>query len=41
MDLLASGSLKPYVQEIPFKDIPKGLEMLGKGEVNGWLYTIP
>lgn len=41
LDLLASGSLKPYVQEIPFEDIPKGLEMLGKGEVNGRLYTIP
>lgn len=41
LDLLASGSLKPYVQEIPFEDIPKGLEMLGKGEVNGRFYTIP
>ena len=41
LDLLASGSLKPYVQEIPFEDIPKGLEMLGRGEVNGRLYTIP
>ncbi|KAG6368838.1 hypothetical protein INS49_003054 [Diaporthe citri] len=41
LDLLASGSLKPYVQEISFQDIPRGLEMLGKGEVNGRLYTIP
>lgn len=41
LDLLALGSLKPYAQEIPFKDIPKGLEMLGKGEVNGRLFTIP
>lgn len=41
LDLLASGSLKPCVQEIPFEDIPKGLELLGQGEVNGRLYTIP
>lgn len=41
LDLLASGLLKPHVQEIPFKDIPKGLEMLGRGEVNGRLYTVP
>ncbi|KAG8161493.1 hypothetical protein KVR01_008480 [Diaporthe batatas] len=41
LDLLASGSLEPCVEEIPFEDIPKGLEMLGRGEVNGRLYTIP
>lgn len=41
LDLLASGSLKPYVQEIPFEDIPKGLEMLGRGEAKGRLYTVP
>lgn len=41
LDLLASGSLKPYVEEIAFEDIPKGLDMLGRGEVNGRLYTIP
>lgn len=41
LDLLASGSLKPHVQEIPFEDIPKGLERLGRGEVNGRLYTVP
>lgn len=41
LDLIASGSLKPYVQEIAFEDIPKGLEMLGRGEVNGRLYTVP
>lgn len=41
LDLLASGSLKPFVQEIPFEEVPKGLEMLGRGEVNGRLYTIP
>lgn len=41
LDLIASESLKPYVQEIAFEDIPKGLEMLGRGEVGGRLYTVP
>lgn len=41
LDLLASGTLKPHVQEIPFEDIPGGLEMLGRGEVNGRLYAVP
>lgn len=41
LELLASGSLKPHVQEIPFEDIPEGLEMLGRGEVNGRLYAVP
>ncbi|KAK7708365.1 hypothetical protein SLS63_013502 [Diaporthe eres] len=35
LDLLASGSLKPYVEEIPFEDIPKGLEMLGRARSMG------
>lgn len=40
-ELLASGALKPQIQHIPFHDIPKALEMLGKSEVNGRLYTTP
>ncbi|KAF6817373.1 hypothetical protein CMUS01_12108 [Colletotrichum musicola] len=39
--LLASGSLKPQIEQVAFEDIPRSLEMLGKGEVNGRLYTIP
>ncbi|OLN81937.1 Alcohol dehydrogenase 3 [Colletotrichum chlorophyti] len=41
LELLARGALKPYVEEIPFEDVPKGLEMLGRGEVSGRLYTVP
>ncbi|KAH8665462.1 chaperonin 10-like protein [Ilyonectria robusta] len=39
--LIAAGSLSPTVQEIPFLDVPKGLEMLHKKDVNGRLFTIP
>ncbi|KAF6793440.1 hypothetical protein CSOJ01_13911 [Colletotrichum sojae] len=39
--LLASGSLKPQIEQVAFEDIPHSLEMLGKGEVNGRLYAIP
>ncbi|KAH7015910.1 chaperonin 10-like protein [Ilyonectria destructans] len=39
--LIATGSLSPTVQEIPFLDVPKGLEILHKNDVNGRLFTIP
>ncbi|KXH33273.1 hypothetical protein CSIM01_03187 [Colletotrichum simmondsii] len=41
LDLIASGSLKPFMKEIPFEDVGKGLELLGTGNVNGRLYTVP
>ncbi|KAF3807427.1 putative cinnamyl alcohol dehydrogenase 3 [Colletotrichum gloeosporioides] len=41
LDLLASGRLKPHLEELPFEHVPKGLEMLGLGQVSGRLYTIP
>ncbi|KAK2771933.1 putative alcohol dehydrogenase [Colletotrichum kahawae] len=41
LDLIASGRFKPHLEELPFEDVPKGLEMLGNGLVNGRLYTIP
>ncbi|ENH62906.1 NAD-dependent alcohol dehydrogenase [Fusarium oxysporum f. sp. cubense race 1] len=39
--LLASGDLKPQIEEIPFADVAKGLELLGSGKVANRLYTIP
>lgn len=41
LKLLASGALKPQIRHIPFDDIPEALEILGKGEVKGRLYTTP
>ncbi|KAM0274258.1 hypothetical protein ACHAQH_008017 [Verticillium albo-atrum] len=41
LELLASGGLKPHVEEIAFEDVPKGLERLGGGEAAGRLYAIP
>lgn len=41
LGLIATGSLSPTVQEIPFLDVPKGLEILHKNDVNGRLFTIP
>ncbi|KAK1523949.1 uncharacterized protein CCOS01_09036 [Colletotrichum costaricense] len=41
LDLIASGSIRPFVKEIPFEDVGKGLELLGTGNVNGRLYTVP
>ncbi|KAJ3939224.1 uncharacterized protein N0V96_010670 [Colletotrichum fioriniae] len=41
LDLIASGSIKPSTKEILFEDIEKGLELLGNGNVNGRLYTVP
>ncbi|KAM0324914.1 hypothetical protein ACHAQA_007880 [Verticillium albo-atrum] len=41
VELLATKALKPLIEEIPFEDVPLGLERLGKGEVTSRLYTIP
>ncbi|WYZ35439.1 hypothetical protein EsH8_X_000086 [Colletotrichum jinshuiense] len=41
LELLSSGALKPFIKEIPFENVPESLEMLGAGEVNSRLYTIP
>lgn len=41
LELLASGSLNPHITQVAFEDIPRSLEMLGEGEVNGRLYAIP
>ncbi|KAF4821953.1 alcohol dehydrogenase [Colletotrichum siamense] len=41
LELLASGRLKPHLEELPFEDVPKGLEMLGNGQVSSRLYTVP
>ncbi|KAJ3958546.1 hypothetical protein N0V92_004875 [Colletotrichum tropicale] len=41
LELLASGRLKPHLDELPFEDVPKGLKMLGNGQVSGRLYTVP
>ncbi|KXH60136.1 hypothetical protein CSAL01_12919, partial [Colletotrichum salicis] len=41
LDLIASGSIRPFMKEIPFEDVGKGLELLATGNVNGRLYTIP
>ncbi|RSL93110.1 hypothetical protein CEP52_013452 [Fusarium oligoseptatum] len=39
--LLESGALKPQIKQIPFDDVPNGLEMLGSGQVAGRLYAVP
>ncbi|KAH9987953.1 GroES-like protein [Xylariaceae sp. FL0662B] len=41
LDLIAEGKLSPKLTEIPFEDIPKGLEALNEGKVDGRLYTNP
>ncbi|KAK1710666.1 chaperonin 10-like protein [Colletotrichum lupini] len=41
LDLIASGSIKPFMKEIVFEDVGKGLELLGTGNVDGRLYTVP
>ncbi|KZL70012.1 alcohol dehydrogenase [Colletotrichum incanum] len=40
LGLLASGALTPYIEEIPFENVPVGLELLGAGEVNSRLYAV-
>ncbi|KAE8355934.1 hypothetical protein BDV28DRAFT_145733 [Aspergillus coremiiformis] len=39
--LIACGRLSPILEEIPFCDVPKGLERLDKGNVTGRLFTNP
>ncbi|KAB2572120.1 alcohol dehydrogenase [Lasiodiplodia theobromae] len=41
LNLLSTGHLRPNLIEIPFEDIPKGLQRLDGGEVNGRLFTRP
>lgn len=41
LQLLASGELSSELEEIPFDEIPQGLERLGRGEVIGRLYARP
>ncbi|TDZ15309.1 alcohol dehydrogenase [Colletotrichum orbiculare MAFF 240422] len=41
LGLLAAKALKPVLEEIPFEDVPKGLDRLGEGDVAGRLYTTP
>lgn len=41
LNLLSTGHLRPNLIEIPFEDIPKGLQRLESGEVNGRLFTRP
>ncbi|KAL1619901.1 hypothetical protein SLS56_009918 [Neofusicoccum ribis] len=41
LGLIASGSISPKLQEIPFGDVPKGLQLLGTNEVNGRLFAVP
>ncbi|WP_406510140.1 zinc-binding dehydrogenase [Streptomyces sp. NBC_00212] len=40
-DLIASGALKPTVQEVPFAELPAAMDRLARGEVRGRLYTRP
>ncbi|MCX5384239.1 zinc-binding dehydrogenase [Streptomyces sp. NBC_00083] len=40
-DLIASGALKPAVQEVPFTELPAAMDRLARGEVRGRLYTRP
>ncbi|GME64938.1 alcohol dehydrogenase [Neofusicoccum parvum] len=41
LGLIASGAISPKVEEIPFEDIPKGLERLEKNQVKGRLFACP
>ena len=41
LELIASKQLTPLTREIPFLDIPKGLEELHGGRVTGRLFTDP
>jgi propanol-preferring alcohol dehydrogenase len=41
LKLLDSKALTPQIREIPFEEIPRGLESLGQGDVGGRLYAIP
>ncbi|KAH7052352.1 chaperonin 10-like protein [Macrophomina phaseolina] len=41
LELISSGALSPNIEEIPFEDIPKGLELLGTNQVLSRLYAVP
>lgn len=41
LQLIAQGQLRPFVKEIPFDDIPKEIEKLRMGKINGRLFTDP
>ncbi|KAF7556668.1 hypothetical protein G7Z17_g1260 [Cylindrodendrum hubeiense] len=41
LDLIARGSITPALEEIPFSDVPNGLERLHENNINGRLFTIP
>ncbi|MEU9193015.1 zinc-binding dehydrogenase [Streptomyces hundungensis] len=40
-ELIASGALKPAVQEVPFAELPAAMDRLARGGVRGRLYTRP
>jgi propanol-preferring alcohol dehydrogenase len=41
LNLIASGKLTPKLTEIPFKDVPKGLEDIKKNKAEGRLFVRP
>jgi propanol-preferring alcohol dehydrogenase len=41
LELIAKGKIHPIVEEIPFADIPKGLDRIAKGDTLGRLYDDP
>ncbi|KAL1625917.1 hypothetical protein SLS56_007156 [Neofusicoccum ribis] len=41
LDLIASGSITPKLQEIPFEQLPHGLQLLEKNEAQGRLFLSP
>ncbi|EFQ32832.1 alcohol dehydrogenase GroES-like domain-containing protein [Colletotrichum graminicola] len=41
LELLSKKEIEPHMEEIPFADIPAGLNALGMGKVQGRLWTDP
>lgn len=41
LQLIAQGQLTPLMKEIPFSDIPKGIEELRMGKINGRVFADP
>lgn len=41
LQLIAQGRLTPLVKEIPFDDIPRGIEELRMGKINGRIFANP
>jgi propanol-preferring alcohol dehydrogenase len=41
LELIAKGKIHPIMEEIPFADIPKGLDRIAKGDTLGRLYADP